>query len=105
MTGVDPTIYIKSQVTNTVWKTSDEITTENAFTNAFDTKQEMMGNGPTKVRVYFRVVSTLCLNSIKYDNVVYNHIRHNNVYIRSDHFKQNNTVSPGIITELHPTLI
>eukprot|EP00957_Ditylum_brightwellii_P160089 12186777-Ditylum_brightwellii.AAC.1 len=64
-----------------------------------------MGNGPTQVKVYFTTISTLCLNTITYDNSVYNHIRHNNVYIRPDHFKQNNTESPSIITELHPTLI
>eukprot|EP00957_Ditylum_brightwellii_P103240 7869058-Ditylum_brightwellii.AAC.1 len=67
MAGVDPIIYIKSQVTNTVWKMLEEIHMGNVFTDAFNAKQEMMGKGPTRVK--------------------------------------NDTISPGIITELHPTFI
>eukprot|EP00957_Ditylum_brightwellii_P211515 15366266-Ditylum_brightwellii.AAC.1 len=37
--------------------------------------------------------------------MVYNHIRHHNIYLRPDHFKQNNTFSPGCVVNVHPGLV
>eukprot|EP00957_Ditylum_brightwellii_P208756 15358787-Ditylum_brightwellii.AAC.1 len=48
--------------------------------------------------------SKLRLNTIKFDNEVYMYLQKHSVYVQQDMFKRNNIVSPGILTNIHPTL-
>eukprot|EP00957_Ditylum_brightwellii_P187355 14269599-Ditylum_brightwellii.AAC.1 len=58
-----------------------------------------------KVKVYAKLYSNLRLNTIKFDITMYTYLKNNNTYNRPDHFKCNDVVNPGIITEVHPMLI
>eukprot|EP00957_Ditylum_brightwellii_P111644 8516039-Ditylum_brightwellii.AAC.1 len=50
------------------------------------------------------VLSNLRMNTIKYNDRVFNYIGHHACYIRPDHFCRNNVVSPGMVFGVHPTL-
>eukprot|EP00957_Ditylum_brightwellii_P103681 7899297-Ditylum_brightwellii.AAC.1 len=47
---VDPSVYVRSNITNTLWKNTMDIPTGNEFSTAFDRRQETLGNNPTKVK-------------------------------------------------------
>eukprot|EP00957_Ditylum_brightwellii_P076379 5805259-Ditylum_brightwellii.AAC.1 len=40
MQGVNPSLYMESKISNTMWKKPTNIPTGNNFSTAFDTKQE-----------------------------------------------------------------
>eukprot|EP00957_Ditylum_brightwellii_P101854 7762736-Ditylum_brightwellii.AAC.1 len=82
-----------------------DIPTGEEFNTASNSKQEQVDNNPAKVKIYFTLYSHLKFNTTKYDIMVYNYLRHHNVYLEPDHFKWNDTVSPGIVIDLHPDLI
>eukprot|EP00957_Ditylum_brightwellii_P069517 5278935-Ditylum_brightwellii.AAC.1 len=98
---VDTRMYIKSSITNSMWREITDIPTGEEFSNAFNVQQEHMGNCPPKVRMYLTIFSHLKLNTIKFDNTVYNHLCHHDVYLCLDHFKQNNMVSLGFVVDIH----
>eukprot|EP00957_Ditylum_brightwellii_P150969 11495506-Ditylum_brightwellii.AAC.1 len=59
MGTVDPNIYVKSEVTNKVWKTPNDIPSAAAFNAAFDVKQESVFKGGSKAKVYAMLVTKM----------------------------------------------
>eukprot|EP00957_Ditylum_brightwellii_P042006 3180695-Ditylum_brightwellii.AAC.1 len=90
MGNVDPSIYVKSEVMNEVWKTRDDIPSAAAFNTAFDVKQESVFKGGSKAKVYAILVTKMRFNTIKHHNDVWNFIKAGNVYIKPDQYKRNN---------------
>ena len=84
MGTVDPSIYVKSKVTNEVWKTPNNIPSAAAFNTAFDVKQESVFKGGSKAKVYAMLVTKMRFNTIKHHNDVWNFIKAQNVYIKLD---------------------
>eukprot|EP00957_Ditylum_brightwellii_P099246 7559385-Ditylum_brightwellii.AAC.1 len=90
MGNVDPSIYVKSDVTNQVQKTPKDILSAAAFNTAFDVKQESVFKGGLKAKVYAILVTKMRFNMIKHHNDVWNFIKAQNVYIKPDRYKRNN---------------
>eukprot|EP00957_Ditylum_brightwellii_P115050 8775235-Ditylum_brightwellii.AAC.1 len=90
MGNVDPSIYVKSDITNKVWKTPNDIPSAVAFNTAFDVKQESVFKGGSKAKVYAILVTKMRFNTIKHHNDVWNFIIARNVYIKPDRYKRNN---------------
>eukprot|EP00957_Ditylum_brightwellii_P032404 2455516-Ditylum_brightwellii.AAC.1 len=84
MGTVDPSIYVKSEVTNKVWKTPNNIPSVAAFNNAFNVKQESIFKGGSKAKVYATLVTKMQFNAIKHHYDVWNFIKVWNVYIKPD---------------------
>eukprot|EP00957_Ditylum_brightwellii_P014814 1116933-Ditylum_brightwellii.AAC.1 len=59
MGTVDPSIYVKSEVTNEVWKAPNDIPSAAAFNNAFDVKQGSVFKGGSKAKVYTMLVTKM----------------------------------------------
>eukprot|EP00957_Ditylum_brightwellii_P173091 13177596-Ditylum_brightwellii.AAC.1 len=85
-----------------VWKTSKEIPTGEPITTAFGIKQKPNGKDSTSTNVYATIFSKIQLNTIKFDNKMYNYLKKQQIYVEPDMFTQNNAVSPGIILDIHP---
>eukprot|EP00957_Ditylum_brightwellii_P116493 8885813-Ditylum_brightwellii.AAC.1 len=75
MGNVDPSIYVKSEVTNEVWKTPNDIPSAAVFNTAFDVKQESVFKGGLKAKVYAILVTKMRFNMIKHHNNAWNFIK------------------------------
>eukprot|EP00957_Ditylum_brightwellii_P143744 10952002-Ditylum_brightwellii.AAC.1 len=78
MGTVDPSIYVKSEVTNEVWKTPNDIPSVAVFNTAFEVKQESVFKGGSKAKVYAMLVTKMQFNTIKHHNDVWNFIKARN---------------------------
>ena len=105
MRRVDSNITVKSKVTGEHWKNGDEIPMGDAFMNAFDAKQELFGKEEIPVIVYATIMSKFRLNILKFDTNIFKFLQENKLYIKFNHFEQNDTVSPGIISSVHPLYV
>eukprot|EP00957_Ditylum_brightwellii_P123969 9450165-Ditylum_brightwellii.AAC.1 len=105
MQPVDSKAYFQSSVTKTYYKNLDEIPTGDTFSKAFATKQDYQRDDPPLVTIFLTVLCNLRVNTIKYDDRVFNYIGHHTCYIRPDHFYGNNVVSLGMVFGVHPTLV
>eukprot|EP00957_Ditylum_brightwellii_P085355 6493490-Ditylum_brightwellii.AAC.1 len=90
MGTVDPSIYVKSKVTNKVQKAPNDIPSAAAFNNAFNVKQESAFKGGSNAKVYMMLVTKMKFNTIKHHYDVWNFINAQNVYIKPDRYKRNN---------------
>eukprot|EP00957_Ditylum_brightwellii_P211872 15366704-Ditylum_brightwellii.AAC.2 len=105
MQQVDPKAFFQSGVTQAYYKNQDKIPTGDTFSKAFATKQDYKRDDPPLVTIFLTVLSNLRVNTIKYNDRVFNYIGHHAYYIYPDHFSRNNIVSPGMIFGIHPTLV
>eukprot|EP00957_Ditylum_brightwellii_P013670 1030048-Ditylum_brightwellii.AAC.1 len=97
MQQVDPKAYFQSGVTKAYYKNPDKIPTGSTFSKAFVTKEDYKIDDPPLITITLKVLSNLCVNTIKYNGKVFNYIRRHACYICPDHFSRNNAVSPGMI--------
>eukprot|EP00957_Ditylum_brightwellii_P186697 14215940-Ditylum_brightwellii.AAC.1 len=95
----------RARVTKAYYKNPDKIPMGNIFSKAFTTKQNYERDNAPLITIFLTVNSNLCVNTIKYDDRVFNYIGHHSCYINPDHFSCSNVVSPGMIFGAHPTLI
>eukprot|EP00957_Ditylum_brightwellii_P152060 11578038-Ditylum_brightwellii.AAC.1 len=102
---VDCSLCIQLTITKEEWKESEAIATGATFTKALGIKQVSNGRGPTQVTAFMTIVSTLWLNTIKFDREVWNYLKKQTVYIHLDRFLRNDVVSLGIIVDIHPDLV
>eukprot|EP00957_Ditylum_brightwellii_P109075 8321001-Ditylum_brightwellii.AAC.1 len=51
---VDNRTYVKSSITNSIWKELMDILNREAFNEAFNVQQEQIGNKPPNVRMYIQ---------------------------------------------------
>lgn len=105
MKTVDKDIKIKSKETGEQWEKMEDIPKGKAFKNAFEVKQELFGKEGIRLVAFATLISQFKLNTMKFDSHVFRYLQMNNVYIKQDFFERNNTVSPGIITCVHPTFV
>ena len=105
MQKVDVGITVKSEATGEYWDNVDEISKGDAFMNAFEAKQELFGKDEIRVIAYLTILSKFRLNILKFDADIFKYLQENKLYIKLDFFEQNNTVSPGIISSVHPLYI
>eukprot|EP00957_Ditylum_brightwellii_P205523 15344256-Ditylum_brightwellii.AAC.1 len=99
---VNSRTYIKSSVTNHIWKEITGILAREAFNKEFNAQQEQAGNKPSKIRMLITIFLHLKSNNIKFNNTMYNHLQHHDIYLCLDCFQQNNTLSSGFVVDLHP---
>eukprot|EP00957_Ditylum_brightwellii_P174497 13286217-Ditylum_brightwellii.AAC.1 len=88
-----------------ITSTKDEISTGDTFSKAFATKQDYKRDDPPLVTIFLTVLSNLRMNTIKYDDRVFNCIGHHAYYIRPDHFCRNNLMSPVMVFGVHSILV
>eukprot|EP00957_Ditylum_brightwellii_P209102 15360316-Ditylum_brightwellii.AAC.1 len=65
---VDQSIYIQSNITNLLWKASEEILTGETFTNAFGVKQRPNRKYSVCVAIYVTFFHKICFHTIKFNN-------------------------------------
>eukprot|EP00957_Ditylum_brightwellii_P060098 4563989-Ditylum_brightwellii.AAC.1 len=102
---VDDKAYFQSSITNNVHKQPGNIPTGETFNKEFAMKQDYIRNDPPLVTAFVTILSNLKVNTISFDNTVFNYIKHHDVYICPDHFSWNNIVSPGMVFGVHLTLV
>ena len=105
MRKVDDGITVKSEATGEYWDNVDEILKGDAFINAFEAKQELFGKDEIRVIAYLTIISKFRLNILKFDVNVFKYLKENQLYIKRNYFEQNDTVSPGIISSIHPLYV
>eukprot|EP00957_Ditylum_brightwellii_P099189 7555024-Ditylum_brightwellii.AAC.1 len=75
MGQVDPSLYVQSTITNEEWKEPEANPTGASFTKALGIKQVSNSRSPTQVTAFMTIVSTLRLNTIKFDGEVWNYLK------------------------------
>ena len=105
MATVDDTIYLKTGETKEMVRDPADLPTAKEFTEAFKVTQKEERNRPTRIKIYFTLMSKTRLNTFKFDSYVWSYIQKTNVYIKQDNFQRNAVVSPGSIINAHPTLV
>eukprot|EP00957_Ditylum_brightwellii_P015924 1199180-Ditylum_brightwellii.AAC.1 len=104
MATVDNTIYLETGEAKVVVRNPAVLPTTKEFTEAFKVTQKEEQNRTTRITIYFMLLSKLRLNTIKFDIHAWSYIQKTNVYVKQEAFQQNAVVSPGSITNVHPTL-
>eukprot|EP00957_Ditylum_brightwellii_P007612 575983-Ditylum_brightwellii.AAC.1 len=95
MATVDDTIYLETGETKVVVHDPTDLPTAKEFTEAFKATQKEERNGPTRITIYFTLLSKPCMELYSKTNV----------YVKQDAFQRNAVVSPGSIINVHPILV
>ena len=85
---VDQSVYLVD-VNNNTWKTLEAYPTGKDFNKAFNVQQVYERRKPMRVKLFAKVVTKLCLNTIKFEQTVYAYLKKRNLYINPDFFKCN----------------
>eukprot|EP00957_Ditylum_brightwellii_P170134 12951084-Ditylum_brightwellii.AAC.1 len=68
MATVDNTIYLETGKTKVVVRDPADLPTAKEFMEAFKVMQKEEQNRPTRITIYFTLLSKVCLNTIKFDS-------------------------------------
>eukprot|EP00957_Ditylum_brightwellii_P182515 13902880-Ditylum_brightwellii.AAC.1 len=75
MVPVDDTIYLETRETKVVVRDAAYLPTAKEFAEAFKVTQKEEQNRPTRITIYFSLLSKVRLNTIKFDSHVWSYIQ------------------------------
>jgi hypothetical protein len=105
MKAIDPSIQIQSVTeANKRWETVESIPADSTFGQLFKVREESSNNGPRKIIVHFKLISTMRFNEIKFEANMFHYLKEKRVWIQVDRFATKKTASPGFLIEVHHKL-
>ena len=82
MATVDNTNYLETGETKVVVRNPADLPTAKEFTEALKVTQKEEQNRPTRITIYFTLLSKVCLNTVKFDSHVWSYIQKTNIYVK-----------------------
>jgi hypothetical protein len=106
MKAIDPSIQIQLVIdANKLWESAASIPADSTFGQLFKVRVESNPNGPQKLIIYFKLLSTMRFNEIKFEANMFHYLKEKRVlWIQVDRFATKKTASPGFLIEVHHKL-
>eukprot|EP00957_Ditylum_brightwellii_P198029 15087351-Ditylum_brightwellii.AAC.1 len=89
----------------TIYKQVTDIPSGKDQTKSSNVNKEAHQCDKTKVKAYVTIISDLWHNTLKFESAVYAHLNKHNLYINPDLLMQNDAVSTGKLTCVHPKMV